>query len=124
MGTAFGFKCRNCEFEANLGATQPYFLMSGSVTDKYCPKTGEIVRVFTGYYDNKTEIKCQDKEWQKEFGNPAACRNCKGECLQDLEMLAVSDDSEIWGEKFGGYKCPRCGSDLGKDCIVSFINAD
>ena len=115
MGTMYGFKCRNCEFEAKLGEQQPYYLMSGSVTDKYCPKTGEFVGVFTNYYDNMTKISCKEEWWQREFGNPVHCLNCKGECLQDLEMLAASDASE-----FCGYKCPRCGSDLNWNCVVSF----
>lgn len=119
MGTMYGFKCMNCGLEAKLGEQQPYYIMSGSITDKYCPKIGKIISVFTKYYDNITKISCQDDEWQREFGNLALCRNCKAECLQDLEMLAASDDSE-----FCGYKCPRCGSDLNWDCVLSFSDVD
>ena len=119
MGQAIGFKCRNCGFEAELGDEQPYWVMSGSLTDKYCPKIAEIITVFTSVYDGTTQISCQDEDWQEEFGDPALCRDCKGECLKDLEMLEREEGSD-----FQGYKCPRCGSDLGMDCVVSFSCID
>lgn len=120
MGQAIGFKCRNCGFEAELGDEQPYYTMSGSITDKYCPRIAEIITVFTSVYDGTTQISCQDEDWQEEFGDPALCRDCKRDCLKDLEMLA--DGRE--GDFFQGYKCPRCSSDLGMDCVVSFSCID
>lgn len=119
MGKTMGFKCRNCGFEAEIGNEQPYFTMSGSLLDKYCPKTGKIVTVFTSLYDDTPKICCQDKEWQLEFGNSTLCRNCKGECLQDLEMLAASEESGVQG-----YKCPTCGNDLDMSCVVSISCID
>ena len=115
MGQRIGFKCRNCGFEAELGTEQPYYIMSGSITDKYCPKIAEIITVFTSIYDGITQVSCQDKEWQEEFGDPALCRDCKGECLKDLEMLDREEESD-----FQEYKCPRCGSDLDMSCMVSY----
>ena len=114
MGQTIGFKCRNCGFEAELGTEQPYYTMSGSITDKYCPKIAEIITVFTSIYDGITQVSCQDKEWQEEFGVPALCRDCQGECLKDLEMLA----------EFQGYKCPSCGCDLDRSCMVSHSFVD
>ena len=107
MGETMGFKCRNCGLEAELGTEQPYYTMSGSITDKYCPKIAEIITVFTSIYDGITQVSCQDKEWQEEFGDPALCRDCKGECLKDLEMLEREERSN-----FQMYKCPRCGRNL------------
>ena len=88
---------------------------SGSITDKYCPKIAEIITVFTSIYDGITQVSCQDKEWQEKFGDPLLCRDCKGECLKDLEMPAAEGEGDSqW------YKCPRCGSDLDRSCMVSF----
>ena len=119
MGMMYTLKCKNCQFEATLGSQQPYYVMTGSIVDKYCAKTGKIIRVFTSCYKDTTEISCLKKNWQMESGDPAHCRNCKGECLQDLEMLSASDDSEC-----NGYKCPSCGSVLDSTCITSFMHAD
>ena len=118
MGETFGYKCRNCGFEAELGNQQPYFIMCGAVTDKYCTKTGYIISVITDSYDNSQQIICQNKEWQIEFGDPEYCRNCNCECLQDVELLTTSD-----GE-FNGYKCPSCGSVLDEKCIISMSFVD
>ena len=115
MGTMTLYVCKNCGFEAELGTTQPYYVMSGSLTDKYCPKTGEIVEIFREYDQGPEEICCQAEDWQEEFGDPALCRDCKGECLKDLEMLDREEESD-----FQGYKCPRCGSDLDMSCMVSY----
>ena len=46
MGQMAGFMCKKCGFHAELGTQQPYFIMSGSLTDKYCPKIEKIVTVF------------------------------------------------------------------------------
>ena len=119
MGETIGFKCRNCGFEAELGNEQPYWVMSGSLTDKYCPKIAEIITIFTSLYDGTPQLSCQNKEWQDEFGDPAHCRECKGECLQDLEMLEREEES-----CFQGYKCPSCGSDLDMSCVVSWSCID
>ena len=99
-------KCSKCGFEVNAGTEQPYYIMRGSLTDKYCPKTEQIVRIFRFHGTGEPEISCQDEEWQKEFGTPDLCRDCKGECLQDLEKAAPEGEEER-----GLYKCPRCGSD-------------
>ena len=115
MGKMIGFTCSKCGFEVKAGTTQPYFVMRGSLTDKYCPKTEQIVRIFRLYGMGEPQICCQDKEWQDEFGDPLLCRDCKGECLKDLEMPAAEGEGDSqW------YKCPRCGSDLDRSCMVSF----
>ena len=113
-----GFKCSKCGFEVKAGTTQPYFVMRGSLPDKYCPKTEQIVRIFRLYGMGEPQICCQDKEWQKEFGDPALCGDCKGECLQDLERLAPEGEKE-----FCGYKCPRCGGDPDTTSVMfSFVD--
>ena len=119
MGVMYGLRCKKCGFEAELGTEQPYFVMRGSLTDKYCPKTEQIVCIFRLYGMGDPEISCQDKEWQQEFGDPALCRDCKGECLQDLERLAPEGEKE-----FCGYKCPRCGGDLDMSGIFSMACID
>ena len=58
MGVMISLKCSKCGFEVNAGTEQPYYIMSGSITDKYCPKIGKIISVFTKYYDNITKISC------------------------------------------------------------------
>ena len=117
MGQMTHYVCESCGFEAELGATQPYYVMSGSLTDKYCPKTGEIVEIFREYDQGPEEICCQAEDWQEEFGDPAFCQNCKGECLQDLEILTL--DSEA----VEAYKCPRCGDELQCDHMtVIFVD--
>jgi hypothetical protein len=120
MGEMYGLRCKKCGFEAELGTEQPYFTMSGSLTDKYCPKTEQIVCISRVFGVEEPEISCQNEEWQKEFGAPDLCRDCKGECLQDLESLAPEGD-----EEFRGYKCPRCGGDLDRNGgIFSIICID
>ena len=93
--------------------------MRGSITDKYCPKIAEIITVFTSIYDGTARVSCQDKEWLEEFGDPAFCRDCKGECLKDLEMLTSGGEGDSqW------YKCPSCGSDLDMNCVFSYSFID
>ena len=103
MGTMYGFLCKKCGFEAELGDEQPYYLMSGPVQDKYCPEIDDIVTIRPG------EVSCQ--AYKDE--NCEACKNCKGDCLKDIEM-----------KKNGKYKCPRCGGTLGLNPMVVIINAD
>ena len=63
MGTMYGLRCKDCGFEAELGTEQPYYVMSGAaITDKYCPKTGEIVwfseSIATSHPENISELSC------------------------------------------------------------------
>ena len=43
---------------------------------------------------------------EEEAREETPCQNCRGECLQDLEILTL--DSEA----VEAYKCPRCGDEL------------
>lgn len=116
MGTMTLYVCKNCGFEAELGTTQPYYIMSGSLTDKYCPKTGEIVEIFREYDQGPEEIGCQAEDWQEEFGDPAFCQNCKGECLKALEILSLEDNES------GTYCCPRCGDSLQRTLSIILVD--
>ena len=95
------YVCKNCGFEAELGSRQPYYVMMGSITEKYCPQTGEIVEIFREYDAGPPEISCQE-----EAREETPCQNCRGECLQDLEILTL--DSEA----VEACECPRCGDEL------------
>ena len=101
MGQMTHYVCESCGFEADLGTRQPYYVMSGSITEKYCPQTGEIVEIFRENDAGPPEISCQE-----EAREETPCQNCRGECLQDLEILTL--DSEA----VEAYKCPRCGDEL------------
>ena len=116
MGQMAGFMCKKCGFHAELGTQQPYFIMSGSLTDKYCPKIEKIVTVFEAL-DGSTKIACQDEIWQEEFGVPRHCQGCKAEGLKAIEMASADEENVI-------YKCPRCGSNLDDSCIFSICHVD
>lgn len=116
MGMMVEYRCRNCGFHAELGTQQPYFVMSGSLMDKYCPEMEEIVTVFEAL-DGSTKIACQDKDWQDEFGDPLRCQNCNAECLKAVEMASADEENVI-------YKCPRCGSNLDDSCVFSICLVD
>jgi hypothetical protein len=103
MGMMAGYKCKKCGFHAELGTQQPYFVMSGSRMDKYCPETGRIVHVFRELNAGFPEISCL-KDKQREV--PESCKNCKGECLKDFEVLVRR------GKNVEVYKCPCCGGRL------------
>ena len=99
MGTLYIYQCRKCGFEANLGSTQPYYVFTGSILQKYCPKTEQIVELFKMRDQGEPRLSCQDPDWQKELEDSTPCQNCKGECLEDLALSPV-------------YKCPRCGNTI------------
>ena len=109
-----GFICEKCGFHAELGTQQPYFVMSGSLTDKYCPETGEIIYVFRELNDGPPEISCQ-KEKQVEVPEP--CKNCSGECLKEFEVLTCKR------KHVKAYKCPRCGGRM-EDSLTGIILVD
>ena len=110
MGQKDSYTCRKCGFNATLGITQPFFIMSGSILEKYCPATNSIVSIFHSIYDQTTAVNCQDKNWQENFGVPALCLNCKGECLKELETLCSDEYKNV-----SAYKCPCCGNALERD---------
>jgi hypothetical protein len=116
MGQMGHFMCENCGFEAELGFSQPYYVMSGSITEKYCPRTGEIINVFRQYDAGPPEIGCQAEDYREQLHDPELCKNCKGECLQDLEIIDSVDDGD--DKDVESYKCPRCGGTLRNDFTV------
>ena len=79
------YVCRNCGFEAELGSRQPYYVMSGSITEKYCPQTGEIVEIFREYDAGPPEISCQ-----KEKRLDAPCQNCRGSVCRIWRSLLLT----------------------------------
>ena len=103
MGTLYIYQCRKCGFEADRGSTQPYYVFSGSILQKYCPKTEQIVELFKMWDQGEPRLSCQDPDWQKELEDSTPCQNCKGACLKDLDIQTISDDWAI-------YTCPRCGN--------------
>lgn len=114
MGQMAGFMCKKCGFHAELGTQQPYFVMSGSLVDKYCPETGRIVHVFRELNAGPPEISCL-KERQDDA--PESCKNCNGTCLKDFESLTRGR------KNVKAYKCPRCGGRM-EDTMTELILID
>lgn len=106
MGTLYSYHCPQCDFKAALSTKQPYHLFSGSVLQKYCPATEQIVKLFKDHMTAETRISCQDPKWQEKLDDPSPCQNCKGECLKELENIP---------------QCPRCGSEM-RICGVIFAD--
>ena len=113
MGKKKRYLCKSCGFEANLGTKQPYCIMSGTVTQKYCAKTGKIIYILQSIF-NYSEISCMK---EKRVDDSPHCKNCKGDCLQELEIL------ELDYRDIETYKCPHCGGKLQWD-HMTLIFAD
>ncbi|MBR2872448.1 MAG: hypothetical protein IKB99_03025 [Lentisphaeria bacterium] len=104
MGTLYSYQCNNCGFEATLGSQQPYHIFAGTIHQKYCPNTKEIVEVFLPITGEEWEITCCSPGEQEGSDTPRCCKECNGECLQSLTVLSLTGQSEILS-----YQCPCCG---------------
>ena len=111
MGTVIGFICDKCGFEFEIGETQPYYTFSGEIVDKYCPHVEQIISVFTPH-GREVRIRCEDEDWQEEFGDPEHCKKCDRSCLKSLDSARTLTT------------CPRCGKEFGEKRFISICEVD
>ena len=109
MGTKKYYECADCGFEWELFTKQPSYVFSGSIIQKYCPKTQEITSVCRSILTNEVSVSCIKNSDSEKIDSTSPCFNCNGDCLQDLEVLSWNSAEHKDAE---AYKCPHCGNIL------------
>ena len=111
MGIWRYYVCDKCGWKQRLSEVQPG-CGACFIEDKYCPKTDQIVPVYSELDDDTEEIWCVEIKKgrsRKMRGRVGIChfKNCDGRCLKDLVVAAYDD------KNFGAvsYKCPRTDCD-------------
>ena len=97
---------------------------SGKIIEYVSTHKGEMTRmemindrvqlefVIPSPHGREVRIRCEDEDWQEEFGDPEHCKKCDRSCLKSLDSARTLTT------------CPRCGKEFGEKRCISISEVD
>ena len=124
MGISRYYICDKCDWKQRLSEAQPRYGADRFIEEKYCPKTDQIIHVYSDWDDDTEDISCVEMKKRRSRRKRAGIANCHikkcdGRCLKDLVVLEY-DDNNVGAVS---YKCPRtdCGGVMHVDHESGYI---